>query len=215
LPRWPTFGIDLKSPHPDYNTPKDYVWLPTKNSQGVQETWNRFEGKGLIGLFGAIFNVMQNWRDSLQMLIPGYRDRVVHISHTDREGGLNLKMDPVVIKTMSARGQKAGQELLTKFNWENHAWVRYRSTMCCLETTLERFASSYRNPLSQDLTIWPAIQGPAPALHSYPWKNSQMSWAPKATADLVSLVSTWGDTRDSFCNGAPNPRPELRIGPKV
>src|SRR5436189_3604962 len=137
VPRWPTFGIDFKSPHPDYNAEADYVWLPTKNSQGLQETWNRFDGQGLFGFGGAIFNVMQNWRDNLQMLIPGYRDRVVHISHTDREGGLNLKMDPEVIQTMSDRGRRAGLALLQKFNWDNHAWVRYRSSMCCLETTLE------------------------------------------------------------------------------
>jgi len=214
LPRWPTFGIDLKSPHPDYNTEKDYVWLPTKNSDGLQETWNHFEDHGLFGLFGAIFNVMQDWRDNLQMLIPGYRDRVVHISHTNREGGLNLKMDPQVIKTMSERGRRAGQELLTKFNWDNHAWVRYRSSMCCLETTLERFATSYANPIPQDQTIWPVIRGMG-VPPSYTWKGSQTSWAPKATVDLVDLVTTCGATGNCFCDGAPRPRPELRIGPKV
>jgi len=214
LPRWPTFGINLKAPHPDHDTEAEYVWLPRKNIQGLQESWNRFEDNGLFGFLAAIFNVMQNWRDNLQMLIPGYRDRVVHVSHTDREGGLNLKMDPDVIKVMSERGKRAGQELRTKFNWENHVWVRYRSSMCCLETTLERFANSYCHPLAQDQTIWPVVQGQG-IPPSYPWKGSQSSWAAKGTADLVNLVNMWGHTGDCFCDGAPRSRPELRIGPKV
>jgi len=214
LPRWPTFGINLKSPHPDHNTEAEYVWLPTKNIQGLQESWNRFEGHGLFGFIGAIFNVMQNWRDNLQLLIPGYRDRVVHISHTEREGGLNLKMDPAVIKIMGERGRRAGQDLLTKFNFDNHAWVRYRSTMCCLETTLEKLANSYFNPMRQDQTIWPVIRGHGFA-PSYSWKGSQINWAPKATVDLVNLITSWGNTGNCFCDGAPKPKPELRIGPKV
>lgn len=62
---------------------------------------------------------MQNWRDNLQMPVPGYRDRIVHISHSDREGGLNLKMDADVIKTMIKRGERAGDTQLTSFDWDN------------------------------------------------------------------------------------------------
>jgi predicted acylesterase/phospholipase RssA len=214
LPRWPTFGINLKTPHPDHNNEEGYVWLPTKNIEGLQESWNRFEGHGLFGFLGAIVNVMQNWRDNLQMLIPGYRDRIVHISHTDREGGLNLRMDPEVIKRMSERGRRAGQEILDKFNFENHVWVRYRSTMCCLETTFEKFRNAYLNPVPQDQAIWPIFGGKG-SPPSYTWKRSQAEWAGKATGDLVNLIDCWSQTGNCFCDGAPKPRPELRVVPKV
>jgi len=214
LPRWPTFGIDLKSPHPDHNTEAEYVWLPKGNRGGLLPTWNHFESRGVFGFVGAILNVMQNWRDNVQMPIPGYRDRIVHISHTDREGGLNLKMDATVIKTMSDRGRRAGDALLTEFDWDNHAWVRYRSTMCCLETTLEKFGNSYRNPLPEDLAVWNAMKGQGQP-HSYAWHPGQQQWAPEATEELAALAGKWLRGQECFCDGAPKPRPEMRITPKV
>src|SRR5207302_4889715 len=72
LPRWPTFGIDLKSPHPDHNTEAEFVWLPKGNRGGMLPTWNHFESHGVFGFVGAILNVMQNWHDNLQMPVPGY-----------------------------------------------------------------------------------------------------------------------------------------------
>jgi predicted acylesterase/phospholipase RssA len=214
LPRWPTFGIDLKPTHPDHKSEAELVWLPTSNNEGLQPNWNRFESKGLFGFAGAIINSMQNWRDNLQMLIPGYRDRVVHISNDDREGGLNLRMDADVIETMTDRGKRAGLEILNKFNWENHAWIRYRSTMCCYQNSFERFANTYSHPLPQDHAIWPALKvgGPAP---SYPWRGRQLHWAPNATADFVGLILKWIETGECFCDGAPKPRPEVRISPRV
>jgi len=214
LPRWPTFGIDLKSPHPDHNTEAEFVWLPKGNRGGMLPTWNHFESHGVFGFVGAILNVMQNWRDNLQLPVPGYRDRIVHISHTDREGGLNLKMDAAVIKTMSERGRRAGEALLKSFDWDNHAWVRYRSTMSCLETLLEKFGSNYRNPLPEDSTVWSVIngQGQPP---SYPWHGSQQSWTPQATGELVSLAEKWFQGHDCFSSGAPKPTPEMRIAPRI
>jgi predicted acylesterase/phospholipase RssA len=214
LPRWPTFGINLKSPHPDHNTEKDFVWLPDTNLGGLQPTWTHFEKQGLLGFTGAILNVMQNWRDNLQMPIPGYRDRIVHISHTDREGGLNLKMDRTVIKNMSDRGRRAGEALLNDFDWDNHAWIRYRSTMCCLETTLEKFRNSYRNPHPGDSAVWNWIRGQG-VPKSYDWHGGQRTWSPRATDEMVLMAEQWFQGAECFCNGAPRPRPELRISPKV
>jgi predicted acylesterase/phospholipase RssA len=214
LPRWPTFGIDLKSPHPDHNNENEYVWLPLENGQGILPTWNRFDSHGLFGFAGAILNVMQNWRDNLQMVIPGYRDRIVHISHTEREGGLNLRMDAAIIEKMSNRGRRAGEALLNQFDWNNHAWIRYRSTMCCWETSFEKFGNSYRNPLPQDAEIWKAIYGNGKP-PCYPWRSGQEGWAPEAARELASLSAGWLQGKECFCDGAPRPRPETRISPKV
>jgi len=78
--------------------------------------------------------------------------------------------------------------------------------MCCLETTLEKLANSY---------FTPHTAGPDGSATSYSWKGSQINWAPKATVDLVNLITSWGNTGNCFCDGAPKPKPELRIGPKV
>jgi hypothetical protein len=214
LPRWPTFGINLKSPHPDHNTEKEYVWLPGTNLGGLQPSWSKFEKQGLLGFIGAILNVMQNWRDNLQMPIPGYRDRIVHISHTDREGGLNLKMDASVMKVMSDRGRRAGEALLNEFDWDNHAWIRYRSAMSCLETTFEKFRNSYRNPHPEDSTAWEWIRGQS-GPGSYHWNAGQRMWAPQATDEFMQLAEKWFQGTECFGHGAPRPRVELRISPKV
>ena len=149
-----------------------------------------------------------SWRDNLQMPVPGYRDRMVHISHSDREG---LKMAADVIKTMIKRGERAGDTLLTSFDWDNY---RYGSTMDCLEAVLEKFGNNYRNPLREDLAIWNVIngQGQPP---SYPWHEGQQSWVPQATAELASLAAKWFKGRECFSIGAPKPTPEMRIAPKI
>jgi hypothetical protein len=190
------------------------VWLPLENGQGILPTWNRFDSHGLFGFAGAILNVMQNWRDNLQMLIPGYRDRIVHISHTEHEGGLNLRMDAAIIEKMSNRGRRAGEALLNQFDWNNHAWIRYRSTMCCWETSIEKFGNSYRNPLPQDAEIWKAIYGNGKP-PCYPWRSGQEGWAPEAARELASLSAGWLQGKECLCDGAPRPRPETRISPKV
>ena len=48
----------------------------------------------LPGFLGAIVATMQNWRDSQQCRLPGYRERIVRIALQPDEGGLNLNMPP-------------------------------------------------------------------------------------------------------------------------
>jgi Integrase core domain len=132
-------------------------------------------------------------------------DKFIDVYNTER---------PHEIEKMSNRGRRAGLEILSKFNWENHAWIRYRSTMCCYQNSFERFANSYCNPLPQDRSVWLALKagGCAP---SYPWKGRQAQWAPESTAEFVGRILKWIETGECFCDGAPKPRPELRISPKV
>ncbi len=223
LPRWPTFGIDLRSPHPDFmdKAKGDYVWLPSNNNAGSHESWDRFDagspGSRLTGFMTAIFTTMQNWHDNLQMRVPGYRDRVVHISIDKSEGGLNLGMSSATIEALSGRGEQAGRTLLSAFSWDNHVWVRYRSTMATLESFLGVFRDDYLTPLRADQLMWDVIknrstQNPP----SYQWGSpEQTSFAAGATGDLVRLSEQWERTGQDFATGSPQPAPELRITPKV
>jgi len=221
LPRWPTFGIDLKSPHPDHDTEAEYVWLPTRNGGGLQPAWNRFDTGSsrhrIIGFLRAIFDTTQNWHDNLEARMPGYRNRIVHISQKPDEGGLNLIMPPEVIKTLSDRGRRAGIALRDQFHWENHAWVRYRSYMSALESSVARFAASYNDPVSRQSEIWDTIRcrAGAPKPPSYPWQNaSQAEFACEATGDLADAVSAPRPDDHTFTLGAPRPEPELRMIPR-
>ena len=53
--------------------------------------------------------------------MPGYRERILHVALTEKEGGLNLNMDPEVVNRLTKLGELAGQELKT-FNVREHQW---------------------------------------------------------------------------------------------
>src|SRR5262249_26003257 len=40
LPQWPTFAINLRDYHPDF---ENHVWMPDKNRAGILEWWTRFD----------------------------------------------------------------------------------------------------------------------------------------------------------------------------
>jgi predicted acylesterase/phospholipase RssA len=223
LPRWPTFGINLKPKHVEDQKEEDDVWLPDKNSEGFQEQWSRFDaGKTnkdrFVGFAFAILNVLQNWRDNTQMTVPGFRDRIVHISLGANEGGLNLNMDKTMIDLLTKRGQRAGELLLTQFDFDNHAWVRYRSTMASLEAFLTMFQTSFNEPLAEDKPVWDVIKAePGSKPPSYGWPNlTRRGFAKTATGDLASLIKAWdNESPFAFTDGAPRPQPNLRITPHV
>ncbi len=221
LPRWPTFGINLRPPHVEHQKEEDLVWLPPNNLAGIQEQWSRFDsGTNLtktMGFASAILNVFQNWRDNMQMTVPGYRDRIVHISMGPNEGGLNLNMDEATIKILTDRGGRAGQKLLEEFNFDNHAWIRYRSTMASLEAFLGKFNESFMNPLPEEVPIWDIIKGTSQAKPpSYVWDARARTFAGVATAGLAALQGSWAAKQPfGFTIGAPQLQPVLRITPHV
>jgi predicted acylesterase/phospholipase RssA len=222
LPRWPTFGMNLRPPHPDHPDEADFVWLPSTNGQGLQPSWNRFDdgpsGARLVGFLWAIVDTMQNWRDNMESRMPGYRNRIVHISQRSDEGGLNLDMETAVITRMSERGRRAGARLRDQFKWDNHAWVRYRSFLSALEVNLGQFGHAYEHPAPQDDAIWATIRGVpgAPPAPSYPWSSArQAAFAHELSASLVSIASAVGPPPNTVAAGAPRPEPELRLNPKT
>jgi predicted acylesterase/phospholipase RssA len=222
LPRWPTFGMNLKPPHPDHADEAEFVWLPSSNGQGLQPSWNRFDdgpsAARMVGFFSAVIDTMQNWRDNMESRMPGYRNRIVHISQRPDEGGLNLDMDAAEIKRLSERGRRAGLRLSDEFNWSNHAWVRYRSYLAALELNLGEFSHAYEHPVPQDEGIWATIRGDPGAAPppSYPWANTKQAWfALEMQRSIVRLASEVGPPPKTVATGAPRPEPELRLTPKT
>ena len=178
LPSRPTFGINLRPFHPRHpvsTDEHDNVWMPRTNRGGILEWWSRWnEGQGLTSLVGfvrAIADTMQNWVDNQQTRVPGYRDRIVHISHTDDEGGMNLAMPPEVLDRLTERGRCAGERLVDYYttppgvalpsdhervggggaeapeprvvSWENHRWIRLRTSLALVSDAIDSLADRF------------------------------------------------------------------------
>jgi predicted acylesterase/phospholipase RssA len=225
LPRWPTFGLNLRQFGPDHERSDDEernVWMIDRLSEGTAETLTRFEEGSVLqrigGFVAAIIGTMQNWRDNVQTRVPGYRDRIVHVNHADDEGGFNLEMDRDAVLRLARRGEAAGERLRSRFDpdasepsalgWETHRWTRYRSTMSLVVTLLDELRSAWTEE-SKD---------PFPEVVTRPHDNYQWSQpahfetARQATDELLAVAAKY---KRLFQNGAPKPTPDLRIVPKI
>ncbi|GAB3060904.1 RpoH suppressor SuhR [Intrasporangium mesophilum] len=237
LPSRPTFGINLRLFHPAHPVNDDdecaNVWMPRTNSSGLLESWSRPpEGHGLrrvAWFLHSILDAMQNWVDNSQMRVPGYRDRVVHISHTDKEGGMNLAMPPEVLTKLSERGRCAGERLVSYYtnppdppsagpgrrvvSWENHRRIRLRTSIALMSGAIVSLSKRFDESYAKDL------DGPLNAAPSYPFTNqSQQALAKSFMAGLGELAqaiekaSAHGENVDLSVK-APSPAPTLRIAP--
>ena len=169
IPRWPTFGVNLTSapskscsatsqrPAENFvtmlapagparipmNDLGDAVWT----ANGVVEQKKAF---ACVARFAhAIFNTMQNWRDNLQAIAPGFRDRIASVQLCSDEGGLNLNMPDSLIEALTERGQICGEKL-NSFDFSQHAFTRFRISLCAIEEYLVSMDRVFRKPLPQD-----------------------------------------------------------------
>jgi hypothetical protein len=171
----------------------------------------------------SIVDSARNWVDSLQAMVPGYRDRIAHIYLDSKQGGLNLNMSPAEIKQIAGYGNEAGEKLIDRFakgidngkptnmNWENHRWIRYRSTMATLVAFLSRFRRAYEQPEAPDPSYFTLIGHGADA-RSYPLASEQVECAEKVAAELDRLSSDIEECRLEI--NSPRPEPGLRVRPQ-
>jgi predicted acylesterase/phospholipase RssA len=236
LPLRPTFGINLRAFHPDYPQQTDEsknVYLPAGSGAGLLEWWYRYpeDELGRLKAFGeSIVRTMQNHDDEAQMRVPGYRDRVVHVSTSAAEGGMNLNMPAPVITALTARGRAAARSLGARFanppenpadlSWDSHRWTRYRSSIAAVSHLLNQVSAVYRAEPSpatdrtyEDLANRPLDDSP----RAYPFKRAaQRALAEEFTdavigaADLAIAASP-----EDLAEGAPKPEPDIRIVPRV
>jgi predicted acylesterase/phospholipase RssA len=237
LPRWPTFGLNLlqaRSASCTAGSPRnagDFVTLPKPVGKGPV-VWNwlgdAFRGTNgelveersaasCIGRFiASIMNTMQNWQDNLQAASPGYRDRIVSVRLCRDEGGLNLDMPEDLITSLSQRGEKAAELLLSEFDFSQHIFTRFRITLCALQEYLKHLASAYSNPVPQDDLGWSYINGAEEPPH-YAWSHPNIqAMAAKAIQDLLDLSDLWKNSlkeREGFCTDSPRPRADLKSRP--
>ena len=226
IPRWPTFAFNL-TPFPDRFPPEKEealnIWLPNRNGDGLSETWSSPPEHGalrrLLWFLFEVVGTMQNWRDNLQLKVPGFRDRVAQIHQSPNEGGLNLRMKKERIHALSERGRIAAHVLADRFsddppehtvlNWDNHAWVRLRTTMGLLETYLARIEAAKAE--KDGRTTYDELI--AEEHTSYPFADR--ATAARMLEELHELSSEWGVHDGLLSRSTPRPASDLRTMPKV
>lgn len=173
LPHTPTFGISLAAHDPLRVSGSEpgggRVVLPTGAGSGRLMPTIPFSGLG--GFVMAMFNSAKDWQDSLQSILPGYRERIVTVNLKPEEGGLNLSMMPETVTLLGDLGEQAGAEIEAKFDLEEHRWRRYLVEMQALDTLLRRFARNYDN------------QTPQPGARAYP--DLALNYEPKSFTTLT------------------------------
>jgi hypothetical protein len=234
VPRWPTFALNLRpfafGLSADADEEKN-VWMVETNHQGSDPWWYRLPGpapwrkvdKRLFGFLNSAVKTMQNRADEAQMRVPGYRDRIAHVSLSDDEGGLNLTMPPERIEALTERGRLAAGLLATAYTeaepgqditWDNHRWVRFRSSIAVLETMNTLFATGYSGPpLRADEATYAELVDKPPSYH-LKGKIWQRQVALAEVQAIESVGKTVEDAPGSMEVGQPKPAPIGRITPK-
>ena len=242
LPRWPTFGINLRGFGRDWpehpGNEAGNVAMPERNSDGLLEHWTSWKDKkglGQIAAFlGSIVTTSRSWSDNAQARAPGYRDRIVHIAHNKDEGGMNLAMPEDVIKKLTARGARAGGELRRHYaadpdpgielTWKNQRWVRYRSFIAALERALSRLEKGKVDFEGQSI-LELINRGKDERPPAYPWgrrdddsESTEFADAQRRLAQALSeaLFELADDSHtNELSQGSPQPRPELGLTPRA
>ncbi|MEJ1965223.1 MAG: hypothetical protein WDO56_28280 [Gammaproteobacteria bacterium] len=143
---------------------------------------------------------MQSWRDQMQLAMPGFRDRIVHVSHTAEEGGINLSMPPEFIQVLANSGVEAADKLIAAFarqggiapGWANHQRIRVRTLLRLLEQQIQALSKSLRTV--HDRAYSDVVTDPKPP--SYPFTGRRRSRRPCGfSRNSSELQTTWPGAR--------------------
>jgi predicted acylesterase/phospholipase RssA len=204
-PTQPTFGINLTPQHPDFDS---LVWTPHPQGRGGIVP-RSYETTSMVGLLQAVFDTMQNWVDTTQITMPGYRDRVATVLQRPGEGGMNLKMNADDIEGLANRGADAAA-LFDDFDFDLHRWIRYRVAMSELDETMGELRRSYTEGTRDFVANY------APSTSRYPIGTPQAVLEDRqATASLIGVADEWADAgHPSVAGRVPRPKPSLRLTPR-
>jgi hypothetical protein len=113
----------------------------------------------------------------------------------------------------------AGKIFTERFDFENHRWIRYRSVMELLEEYLAQYKDGWgAEPAGQNVAKYrEMIPGAPPNSYRASWSQPKADYFRSRSEALVKLAEDWRDpdgTHD-FADGAPNPKPTLRVTPDI
>ena len=207
-PLRPTFGINLETFDADY--PDDMVWRPSSPKQGLLPRVHPM--KSLVGFVGSILDTMQNWNDTTQLTLPGFRDRVAEVRTLANEGGMNLRMDADVIKGLAVRGANAAA-LFDQFDLDLHKWIRYRVATNMLDTSLNKLHERYDPPAGGGYKQFIDAYGKTTSHYRFDDDGFRAADI-VATGELMDAAGTWITAGDPATHPEhPKPQPLLRVVP--
>jgi predicted acylesterase/phospholipase RssA len=210
LPCRPTLGINLTDFHPcrhgddTADSSWNRIYMPFRAGGGQTYSVNPIEGLGAF--IGSLLTSAKDWQDSMQTRLPGYRERLVHVSLKDSEGGLNLSMEPKTIEHLAALGELAAKRILDgepqstgmpapPFSFKVHRWRRLLAADIALAEALSDIAAAYteRNP-SGDASLG-SIQDYLMELERTYLPNSkvfdELGYDPMTPTEIANLRNRW------------------------
>jgi hypothetical protein len=221
VPRRPTLALSF-APFPVDEAGKvipgeSDVGYPPAPDEERPPRWVPIDNLG--GFFAQVLDTMQNWRDTLQSELPGFRDRVyqARLDKEQGEGGLNLTMDDATIKRLQSRGRRVGEAIVQTFDWDQHFYTRYLIAMQQLELGLvgEEAApqrASVARAFPPRAHLFAA--GDVGADELFGRDPRWLRAAGAATSALLEQAAGWG-AFGHYVSDAPKPRPSMRITPDV
>ena len=124
---------------------------------------------------------------------------------------MNLTMSKWRIEKLSLRGRAAGSAL-AGFDWDQHRWTRYRTTMSQLQLKMAGMDKVYRHGFRAFLELFDSTKKGTSYSRSGKWKDRAI----QETDRLMDVAKAWSEDPSGprFADDAPRPEPDLRIGPK-
>ena len=216
VPGRPTFGINLVEVPEVYPDQERNVLLPTANEDDMQAATAAISS--VPEFTKALLNTLQNWADSMQTRVPGYRGRIVAVNHTKNEGGMNLTWDPpssaplLPAASMPERQRKGSNS--------DDRWLRFRSSCrpSKRSSSLQVKADAAKRRRRNVVRRFDA----GPPSYRSPWSRQRKQVFGNAKAAMVSMSKAFaamGDAiehdNDPIGHGAPlDPPPRLQVRPR-
>jgi predicted acylesterase/phospholipase RssA len=217
VPSRPTFGINLVEVPEVLPDQERNVLLPPDTDDRLQAATVQITSVPQFAK--SLLNTLQNWADSMQTHIPGYRGRIVAVNHSKTEGGMNLDMGPTVVGNLATRGQYAGKAT-DAFDFDNHRWLRFRSFLQTLEEIVKPAGPRLIQESVDGVTSFDGLIADPPSYHS-PWSQERRQVFGSAKAAMVSMSESFAKIsreiehdNDPIGSGAPKPQPRLQVRPR-
>ncbi|MGH2683589.1 MAG: hypothetical protein ACRDIX_10190 [Actinomycetota bacterium] len=223
VPKRPTFALSF-APFPldregRLLVEESDVGLPPAPNGARLPRWVGIDGIG--GFISQMLDTMQNWRDTVQSELPGFRDRVyeARLDKEAGEGGLNLGMDAATIERLQARGGRVGQAIIDTFDFDQHFFTRYLLAMQQLELGLvgQEVVGTTRETGLRDVFAARRERFAAGDVGAGELFGRTSDWLPRAgtaTWALIQAAETWAEF-GRYMGDQPRPQPVMRVIPDV
>jgi hypothetical protein len=176
---------------------------------------------GLGDFLFRLVDAAKDWQDNLQSVLPGYRERIVHVGLSDDEGGLNIAMTEETVRQLVALGERAGERLVEFDNsdMDAHRWRRFLVAMARMEQTLDDLTRSYEGVAQT--SRGPSVESFGDFLKRYPKLAREYEQTTKVLSamldraeELAKIGAQWRNAPTVRSGKIPHPDTNLRITAK-